>query len=113
MNPLKTPKRIFTVFYIYPAKESTSQWKKAAYITFGAIVLTGNFSATAAHLAYLLEHMSTDPKGSIFAFMGVSAYLCVTYVAITIFVLRKQITAILDKLSAIYDAREYNNSTIS
>lgn len=112
MKPLKTPKKIFTLFYIYPDSKSMSKWKGIAHTIPGAIVLVGNFSAMVAHLAYLLGHISTDAKGSIFAFMGASAYACVSYITLSIFILRKQITAILDKLSAIYDAREYH-STIS
>lgn len=108
MEPLKTPKKIFTMFHIYPASKSTSKRKRMAYMILGAAVLIGNFCAMLAHLTYLLQHMSIDANGSIFAFMGVSAFGCVTYVTMTIYILRKQITAILNKLSQIYDAREYS-----
>lgn len=107
MKSLETPKRIFTMFYIYPAAKSTSKWTKMTYTMFAVIILTSNFSAMISHLVYLSKLSLNDVKDSIFAFMGVSAYACVTYITATVFILRKQITAILDQLSAIYDAREY------
>lgn len=109
MKPLETPKRTFTIFHIYPATESASPLIKTIYATFAVMVFASNISAVLAHLAYLLVHVSTDAKGSIFAFMGVAAYVGVSYISMTVFILRKQISAVIDKLAAIYNAREYDS----
>lgn len=99
------------MFYIYPAIESTSKRKKVTHMLFAVMVFTGNFLAAVAHVVYLSKYMTTNVKGSIFAFMGVSAYGCVTYITASVFILRKQISSILNQLSAIYDAREYKCSS--
>lgn len=104
MKPLKTPKKMFTLVCIFPAAEFTTNW---TYIISAVIIFAGNFLATVAHVVYLCKYISTDVNGSIFVFMGASTFGCVTYITICVFILRKQITCILDRLSAIYDARKW------
>lgn len=106
MALLETPKLIFTLQCVYPATKSTSKWKKIEYISFALAIFSGNFLGMITHLGYALKFNTIDFEGSIFASTGVVAFSGVTYVIITVFVLRKQISAILDNLLLIYDMRE-------
>lgn len=94
MEGFETPEKIFTWLSIYPAAKGTSRLEKTAHFTFGFTVFLANFCAALAHLGYLCKYISIDLKGSVFAFMGVASFGCLTYIIITVFRLRLQICSI-------------------
>lgn len=112
MEPLETPKCIFTLQCVYPAAKSTTKWKRIGYISFALMIFCGTFFGTVAHLAYLLKFSKIDFKGSIFACSGIIVFSGVMYIIVTIFVLRNQISAIFDNLVSIYDTCEYRRDLI-
>lgn len=106
MEGFETPKKMFTCLGIYPEAEGASRLEKMAHITFAWIVFTSNLFASLAHWGYFLKFLSIDLKGSIFAFMGLTAFSCLTYICMTVFSLRRQICNIIDKLVEIYKSRK-------
>lgn len=106
MKGFETPKKMFTWLWIYPEANGTSKLEKMAHIAFALLVFAANLFGSLAHCGYLWKFMSMDLKGSVFAFMGVTVFSCVTYIIITVFRLRDQICSIIDKLLEIYRSRK-------
>lgn len=113
MEGFETPKKIFTWVSIYPEADGTSRLEKMAHIAFGFVVFLSNLCGSLAHWGYLFKFISIDLKGSVFAFMGVTVFSCLTYIIITVFRLRNQICSIIDKLTDIYQSRKYFTDTFS
>lgn len=106
MEPFKTNKWVLTWMCVFPAAIATSKLKRMAHILFAGTVLFGQFCGTVPHLAFFLEHKSTDLEGSLSAFMGFTTFFAVDYIIFSFYVQRKQVITIFEHLSIIYDSRK-------
>ena len=107
MEGFETPKKMFTWLRVYPEVENTSELEKISHIIFALIVFCANLFSALAHWGYLWKYVSTDLKGSVFAFMGATTFSCLTYILIIVFLLRNRICNIINKLLEIYRSRKY------
>lgn len=101
MEPLYTIKRMLIWMYMCKSEKIANKWSKVTYFTFGLVTLLSNLSALAAHFAYIYRFLSTDLKGSLFAFIGIFGFCGVSYVMITALFLRERMNNIFEKLSEI------------
>lgn len=108
MEPLKTTKWVLTWLCVCPATESTSKFKRMAYVLFTIADYVAHFSALFSHVAYLWKYSSTDLEGTIFAFMGVVTFVGLIYIMASLSLQRKQITDIFRNLSKIYEFRKWS-----
>ena len=102
MKPLATGQRVLTWLCVCPPDETTSKWKKRAFIILSVCVFMADFSAFVTSVAYVQRFVSIDLEKSLCSMLQICAMGCVTYAYIHMFVLRHEITALLEHLSLIY-----------
>ena len=107
MEPLKTTKWVLAWLCVYSASETASEFKRTAYTIFTAVDYIGHFCGVLTHFAYFLKYLSTDLAGAVFAFMGTTTFIGVTYVMTSLSLHRDQINDMFKKLDRIYDLREW------
>lgn len=107
MQPLKTVQQLFIWLRVCPAPEPISKIQTMVHTIFAVVVFGSSVCGIVVHSTYMLEYSSIYSKRSVFAFMGVIAYVCSVYIIVTEFFLRFQIKNIFEKLSNIYDACKF------
>lgn len=106
MEPLITNRRILIWLCIYPAANTASNLDKMWHIAFTVVVLFGQFCGTVPHFVYFCMNITGDLEGSLTAFMGFTSYLVITYIMLSCYLQRKQISQIFAHLTNIYDSRK-------
>lgn len=107
MQPLDKTKRVLTWLGIFPLNEFSSKREKVAVIVVTLVTFATSLASSVASLLFFMEFWKIDPKDSLFAACGVVAFCSICYILITVFFLRRQISAIFDELLVIYDASKY------
>lgn len=102
MKPLATGQRVLTWLCVCPPDETTSKWRKRAFIIFSVCVFMADLSAFVTSVAYVHRYVSIDLEKSLCSMLQICAMGCVTYAYLQMFVLRHEITALLEHLSQIY-----------
>lgn len=103
MKPLGTSRKILTWFYLYPVEEGTER-KKLIHFILSAVVFIFKISFLASSTAFFMKYVSTDLEESLYALFQISAFSNSTYVIAIAYISHQKITALIDRLSAIYDA---------
>lgn len=107
MEPLKTTRLVLTWLCVYPADESTSRWKKLAYLMCYLSVLLGNIGNLAAGAAYFIKYLLIDLEKALFAFSQMGALITSAYIIVTLLYLRHRIEVVFDGLAKIYAECKY------
>lgn len=112
IQPLHTSERIMEWLCMCAPDESSSEPQKMVYIACTSTILSLNAMHLSASLAFAVKYIHTDFDGSVFAIMDVCGQIGMFYSSVAAIKMRYQIRDIYTELSAIYDAREFENSEI-
>lgn len=107
MEPLIVFRRAFIWLCVYPPDDGTSKWKKRTYILFQISLLALNLFAVSMHIRTTLLIGTDDILHSTFSFVLVIGASNAVFNQLAMLCYRKEITEVLDSLSAVYDACEY------
>lgn len=106
IKPLETNRRVLIWLCMFLPDETASKREKLTYIVFTVCGVCTILSMLAASVTFFVKFVSIDLEESLYALVKISAYLCLTYMMIVVFILRHKISDIFEKLSTIYDERE-------
>lgn len=107
MDPLKTTKQVLTWLCVYPTDQFTSEWKKMGFVIFSLVCFVLNLNGLAASAAYFLTYVSDDLESALYALFQTDSLTAIAFTHILILLSRREIVAIFENLSKIYDARNY------
>lgn len=103
MRPLATAQRIFSWFCIGPFDEP-STGKEIARVVFVVFLPISVVSCKVSSVLFFFKYISTDLNGSIFALLQIAMYFGLIYTMVAVASSRRELLAIFDSLSKIYDA---------
>lgn len=106
---LKTTKMVLTWLSLLPADNSTSTRKKIAYIVVSVIALSVTACCIPAYLIFVWKFKSIDLENALAAFTSATSLVGTDYIFIIIFISRRELLAVFEKLSAIQDSSKQSN----
>lgn len=102
MEPLVTTKRMLIWFHGYHSEECTSIRKKLPHFSFTLIVLLNLLSSWLTSFFYIIQFMSIDVEGSIYAIYANGVVISGFYILIVIYLMRFQNRDVFEGLANIY-----------
>lgn len=108
VKPLPTPQNIFILFCVWPVDEVG--WKKVACGIFATANVLTNLVGLLASAASFLKYVSIDLEESLYGLFTIFGYAIAMYAALVVFIYRRKICNIFEKLSKIYDESKATSS---
>lgn len=104
MRPLETNKVMLKWLYLYPTDESTSVWRKLAYLCFSLNIFGSLICTVIASVPFVIKYKSTDLENCLFALSQMFACSNMSYMVMIAFFMRHKIADVYKHLAMIYDA---------
>lgn len=102
ISPLLANRQVLVWLCIYPTRESTSNWKRLAYIFVVCSIFITNLCALIASGAFISTYISIDLEASLYALSLIFAFSGATYVIFIALFMKKKIFALFESLTEIY-----------
>lgn len=106
MFPLKTNRKVLTLFSVVPCDESSNVLIKVICLLFPLIVFTGHIWSIAASAIYFANNIENDMDTAFFAILQIGGHFNMAYMLIIAIYLRTNINNIFNKLDVIYKTRK-------
>lgn len=106
MMPLETSENVLKWLCVYSPDESSSKWKKRAYVATGLSVFLANVTGLVVSVVFFMKFVSTDLGSSLHALFQIAGLVNAIYGTIVIQFSRQKIAKVFDHLSIIYDESE-------
>lgn len=102
MEPLPTTRQMFTWLCVCPISKTEPQWKNMAYFIGTFFALASTTSTIVFSVVHFWVVISSNVEEALYTVIEILGFGTVTYMMIATLILRREINAIIERLSLIY-----------
>ncbi|XP_031638775.1 uncharacterized protein LOC116350919 [Contarinia nasturtii] len=110
MKPIPTAQQMMIWLCQLPPENSTSVWKKLAYIGFTIVMTLAQFTLSLASVAFILKNGTNNFEQTLFAACVFISALGAVYIELEIVFMQHRFSNILKNLATIYGANKHEDS---
>lgn len=103
MKPLETSRRVLMWLCGFPPDESAGKWLKIAYVIFTSSIVMDHLLSLIAGAIFIHKNVSSNFEDTLFSLFHTVGSLSMLYQSVVIVFMRRNLTAIFEELSRIYN----------